>query len=155
MLIIFKAVNTMTKKHYQICTRCIMDTSDPDITFDRNGVCNHCHQYDRMVREEIFTGDFGKEKLSQLINRIKEEGKGKDYDCLIGISGGVDSSYVAYVVKNLGLRPLAVHLDNGWNSDLSVNNISNELEMLGLDLKTYVINWNEFCRARYFVITIC
>lgn len=144
MLIIFKAVNTMTNKRYQICTRCIMDTSDPDITFDHNGVCNHCHQYDRMVREEIFTGDFGKEKLSQLINRIKEEGKGKDYDCLIGISGGVDSSYVAYIVKNLGLRPLAVHLDNGWNSVLSVNNISNELEILGIDLKTYVINWNEF-----------
>ncbi|OQA53627.1 MAG: hypothetical protein BWY45_02943 [Euryarchaeota archaeon ADurb.Bin294] len=134
----------MTEKPYRICTRCIMDTSDPDISFDREGVCNHCHQYDRMVQEEIFTGDTGQEKLSQLVSRIRESGKGNDYDCLIGVSGGVDSSYVAYVVKKLGLRPLAVHLDNGWDSELSVNNIFKELEILGIDLKTHVINWNEF-----------
>lgn len=134
----------MTEKPYRICTRCIMDTSDPDISFDREGVCNHCHQYDRMVQEEIFTGDIGQEKLSQLVSRIQESGKGNDYDCLIGVSGGVDSSYVAYVVKKLGLRPLAVHLDNGWDSELSVNNIFKELEILGIDLKTHVINWNEF-----------
>ncbi|KAF5086899.1 hypothetical protein DSECCO2_51900 [anaerobic digester metagenome] len=134
----------MTEKSYRICTRCIMDTSDPDISFDHEGVCNHCHQYDRMVQEEIFTGDTGQEKLSQLVSRIRESGKGNDYDCLIGVSGGVDSSYVAYVVKKLGLRPLAVHLDNGWDSELSVNNIFKELEILGIDLKTHVINWNEF-----------
>lgn len=134
----------MMKKTYQICSRCIMDTSDPDISFDNNGVCNHCHQYDRMVHEEIYTGDAGREKLSQLVTRMKESGSGKDYDCLIGVSGGVDSSYVAYVVKKLGLRPLAVHLDNGWNSELSVNNIFKELDTLGIDLKTHVINWNEF-----------
>lgn len=134
----------MTEKPYRICTRCIMDTSDPDISFDREGVCNHCHQYDRMVQEEIFTGKIGQEKLSQLVSRIQESGKGNDYDCLIGVSGGVDSSYVAYVVKKLGLRPLAVHLDNGWDSELSVNNIFKELEILGIDLKTHVINWNEF-----------
>lgn len=121
-----------------------MDTSDPDIYFDRDGVCNHCHQYDRMVHEEIFTGDAGKDKLSKLVKQIQETGKGNDYDCLIGVSGGVDSSYVAYVVKKLGLRPLAVHLDNGWDSELSVNNIFKELEILGIDLKTHVINWNEF-----------
>lgn len=134
----------MKEKSYRICTRCIMDTSDPDIYFDRDGVCNHCHQYDRMVHEEIFTGDAGKDKLSKLVKQIQETGKGNDYDCLIGVSGGVDSSYVAYVVKKLGLRPLAVHLDNGWDSELSVNNIFKELEILGIDLKTHVINWNEF-----------
>src|SRR6185295_620818 len=106
------------------CARCVMDTSDPDICFDAQGVCNHCHRYDRMIRERVFTGAEGKRRLEELIASIRSDARGKEYDCMIGISGGVDSTYVAYKVKELGLRPLAVHLDNGWDSELAVTNIA-------------------------------
>jgi len=129
---------------YQICTRCIMDTTDPDITFDRNGVCIRCHEYDRMVKNEIFTGEEGKRKLHEKIEEIKRDGHGKDYDCIIGVSGGVDSTYVAYKVREYGLRPLALHLDNGWDSELAVNNIKKTIDKLGIDLYTHVIDWEEF-----------
>lgn len=121
-----------------------MDTTDPGIRFDRNGVCNHCHTYERMVRRDVYTGDIGRDRLRTLIQDIKEEGKNKEYDCLIGLSGGVDSTFVAYQVKNLGLRPLAVHLDNGWDSELAVHNIQRALEILDIDLYTHVIDWEEF-----------
>jgi N-acetyl sugar amidotransferase len=121
-----------------------MDTSDPEITFDENGECNHCHTYDRLVREHIVDGDAGRERLEKLVSDIKRAGQGKQYDCLIGVSGGVDSTYVAYLVKKLGLRPLAIHLDNGWDSELAVKNIEETLKRLGIDLYTEVLDWEEF-----------
>ncbi|MCC6298107.1 MAG: N-acetyl sugar amidotransferase [Anaerolineales bacterium] len=129
---------------YRICTRCIMDTTDPDIVFDENGVCNHCHDHDRLMKQKVVTGKAGEEYLQQLVERMKRDGGGKPYDCLIGVSGGVDSTYVAYLVKKMGLRPLAVHMDNGWDSELAVKNIEETLKRLGIDLHTEVLDWEEF-----------
>jgi N-acetyl sugar amidotransferase len=121
-----------------------MDTSDPDITFDQDGVCCHCHRYDEELPKRVFRGKEADEKLSRILEKIKAEGRGKEYDCIIGVSGGVDSTYVAYLTKKLGLRPLAVHFDNGWNSELAVSNIEKTLDKLGIDLHTYVIDWPSF-----------
>ena len=129
---------------YRMCTRCVMDTTDPDIVFDENGVCNHCHTYDRMVREYVVDGEEGLRHLEQTAQKIRKDGQGKKYDCIIGVSGGVDSTYVAYRVKKLGLRPLAVHLDNGWDSELAVKNIEETLKRLDIDLYTEVLDWEEF-----------
>lgn len=129
---------------YRMCKRCVMDTSDPEITFDENGVCNHCHTYDRLVREHIVDGEAGRQRLEKLVADIKRAGQGKQYDCVIGVSGGVDSTYVAYLVKKLGLRPLAIHLDNGWDSELAVKNIEETLKRLEIDLYTEVLDWEEF-----------
>jgi N-acetyl sugar amidotransferase len=129
---------------YKICTRCIMDTSDPDIYFNNEGICNHCERYDIELPKRVFKGEEGKTKLDFLVDKIKKTGKNKDYDCIIGVSGGVDSTYVAYLCKQLGLRPLAIHFDNGWNSDLAVTNIKKVLDGLNIDLYTYVIDWEEF-----------
>lgn len=129
---------------HKTCTRCIMDTTDPDIVFDDGGVCSHCHRYDRVAGQRLVPLDQRKEKLAALVAEIKAAGQGKPYDCVIGVSGGVDSTYVAYIVKDLGLRPLAIHLDNGWNSELAVANIQKTLETLGIDLHTHVIDWMEF-----------
>lgn len=129
---------------YQICTRCVMDTTDPDIRFDEHGVCIRCHEYDRMVKNEIVSGQEGKRRLEQTIENIKAEGAGKEFDCLIGVSGGVDSTYVAYKVMEYGLRPFALHLDNGWNSELAVSNIKKTITKLGIKLHTHVIDWEEF-----------
>ncbi len=133
-------------KQYQICTRCILSTEDDtDISFDEHGVCNHCHLFDEEYAKRILPEEERKKKLNELITNIRQAGKGKKYDCIIGVSGGVDSTYVAYLVKEvLGLRPLAVHLDNGWNSELSVSNISSIIKKLDIDLFTHVINWQEF-----------
>ncbi len=128
----------------RICARCVMDTSDPDIQFDANGVCNHCHAYDAAVASRVFTGDEARRLLDELVDRIRKQGAGKSYDCVIGVSGGVDSTFVAYKVKQLGLRPLAVHLDNGWDSELAVKNIENTLKRLNIDLYTRVLDWEEF-----------
>jgi len=131
---------------YQICTRCVMDTTDPDIVFDENGVCNHCTNAIERLKQPPY-GLPPKEKeaaLNQLIENIKTAGKGKKYDCVIGLSGGVDSSYLAYLVKQWGLRPIAVHLDNHWNSEIAEQNISNICKMLGFKEKRVVINWEEF-----------
>jgi N-acetyl sugar amidotransferase len=121
-----------------------MDTSDPDITFDECGICNHCVSYEAMAQTSVFSGETGRRKLDEIVTRIKEQGKGKQYDCVIGVSGGVDSTFVAYKVKQMGLRPLAVHLDNGWNSELAIQNIEKTLKGLEIDLYTYVIDWEEF-----------
>ncbi|MFN8414017.1 MAG: N-acetyl sugar amidotransferase [Anaerolineales bacterium] len=129
---------------YRMCTRCVMDTTDPDIVFDENGVCNHCHTYDRMVREYVVDGEEGLRELEQIAQKIRKDGEGKKYDCIIGVSGGVDSTYVAFRVKELGLRPLAVHLDNGWDSELAVKNIEETLKRLNIDLYTEVLDWEEF-----------
>jgi N-acetyl sugar amidotransferase len=127
-----------------ICTRCVMDGTDPDIWFDEIGVCNHCHRYDQLVTERVFTGEDGRRRLKGLVEEIKVGAASRRYDCVIGMSGGVDSTYVALVVKRLGLRPLAVHLDNGWDSELAVDNINSALTRLGIDLHTHVIDWDEF-----------
>ncbi len=131
-------------RRYQICTRCIMDTSDPDIAFDGAGNCNHCVAW--FARPAIYTlpPEERARRLGVLVEAIKRRGQGKDYDCIIGVSGGVDSSFVAIKVKELGLRPLAVHVDNGWNSDKAVGNIKRILEPLQIDLSTVVLNWKEF-----------
>jgi len=121
-----------------------MDTTDPDIVFDENGVCNHCHTYDRMVREYVVDGDEGLRQLKQIAEKMRKDGQGRKYDCVIGVSGGVDSTYVAFRVKELGLRPLAVHLDNGWDSELAVKNIEETLKRLDIDLYTEVLDWEEF-----------
>ena len=129
---------------FQICTRCIMDTTDPNIVFDEYGICNHCHHYDNLVLNHVLKGPEANKELQKVVERIKKDGKGKPYDCIIGLSGGVDSSYVAWLVKKLELRPLAVHLDNGWNTQLAVKNVEQIVSKLGLDLYTIVIDWDEF-----------
>lgn len=129
---------------YRICSRCIMDTTDPDIVFDEAGVCNHCHRYDTVAAKRLIPADERPAKLQLLVEAIKRDGHGKEYDCVIGVSGGVDSTYVAYLTHELGLRPLAIHFDNGWNSELAVANIEKALKKLNIDLYTYVVNWPEF-----------
>jgi N-acetyl sugar amidotransferase len=134
----------MSKNNYQQCTRCVMDTTDTDIKFDEKGHCNHCNEFFENTSKLVYHGEASDKKLSELVERMKYKGKRKKYDCLIGISGGIDSCYVAHVVKNLGLRALIVHLDNGWNSEVSVTNIKNVAAKLGFDYESYVLNWDEF-----------
>lgn len=131
----------------KVCKKCIMDTTDPDIIFDNDGICNHCKTAEEKLsntKPYCLAGSEKEKYLQELVTEIKEKGKNKKYDCIIGVSGGVDSTYLAYKVKKLGLRPLAVHLDNGWNSELSVKNIENILNKLEIDLHTHVIDWEEF-----------
>jgi len=131
------------KKDYKICSKCIMDNeNDPNITFNEQGVCNHCITYDSFAQRKIVDEATKEKNLAALIKEIKS--KGKQYDCVIGVSGGVDSTYVSYLVKELGLNPLAVHLDNGWNSKLAVKNIQQIITKLDIDLYTHVIDWQEF-----------
>lgn len=128
----------------RVCTRCVMSTTDPDITFDDQGRCNHCTDYlDRLAHLTYQPGTSERE-LEALVERIKAAGRRSEYDCVIGVSGGVDSCYAAYVAKELGLRPLAVHLDNGWNSDTAVKNIKNIATVLGIDYQSFVLDWEDF-----------
>ncbi len=108
---------------YQQCTRCVMDTTDPDIKFDENGCCNHCTEFLETTSKKIYQGEKSDRALAGLVEKIKRTGKNNEYDCVIGISGGIDSCYTAYMTKKIGLRPLAVHLDNGWDSEEAVSNI--------------------------------
>ncbi len=139
---------------YKLCQRCIMDTtSDPHLILDDDGVCNYCHAYDKSVEEHGYKGKESEQELEALFDKIKEKGKGKEYDCLLGISGGVDSSYLAYLAKQYDLRVLAVHVDAGWNSELAVQNIKNMCQKLGYDLHTVVVDWptmKELQRAYMF-----
>lgn len=129
---------------YQICSNCVMDTSDPNIRFDENGVCDHCHDFETSVKPNWHTDERGRTELEKIIDEIKKSGKGRDFDCLLGLSGGVDSSYMLHMaVKEFGLRPLVFHVDGGWNSELAVHNINVMIDKLGLDLYTEVINWEE------------
>ena len=132
------------KRPYQICNRCVLDTSDPFIEFDKNGNCNHCNDYISRISTLAYSGDKSDQKLKAMVDELKQAGKNKKYDCIIGISGGIDSCYVAYLCKNLGLRPLAVHMDNGWNSEEAVHNIYSVCEKLGIDYQSYVLDWQEF-----------
>lgn len=121
-----------------------MDTTDSVITFDEKGVCDHCRTFYQKIKPNWDTGELGKQQCDTLIGKIKKEGKGKDFDCIIGMSGGVDSSYLLYLAKEkLGLRPLVFHVDAGWNTQIAVNNIQRLVDKLCLDLYTEVINWEE------------
>jgi N-acetyl sugar amidotransferase len=134
----------MNKRNYQICTKTIMDTSDPNIVFDTNGISDYYHNFQNVILPNWHTDEKGYAELMVVAEKIKKEGRGKDFDCIIGLSGGLDSSYVAYVAKEImGLRPLLFHVDAGWNTDKAVGNIEKLCNGLGLDLYTDVINWEE------------
>ena len=134
----------MPKLNKLVCKRCIMDSiNDPDILINDHGVCNHCITFD-FEFNKLPKGINREKELDSIIKKIKLKGIGKNYDCLLGVSGGVDSSYLAYLCSIYGLRPLIIHFDNGWNSELSVLNIQNLLDKLGFDFETLVINWDEF-----------
>lgn len=129
---------------YQVCTNCVMDTTDPGITFDRQGRCDQCVTFCRNVLPNWHTDAKGERSLQLIAAKIKTAGKGKAFDCIMGMSGGADSSYLAYIAKEkLDLRPLVFHVDAGWNSQVAVNNIEKMVDGLGLDLFTVVINWEE------------
>jgi len=121
-----------------------MDTTDPDISFDEKGVCNHCLRYDSEIRPKLLSPEEGAKKLGEIVAKIKNEGRGKEYDCILGLSGGIDSAFVAYKAKEYGLRPLVVHFDNGWNSEISIKNIEQIVKVLDFDLETHVMDWEEF-----------
>ena len=121
-----------------------MDTSDPEIIFNEKGYCNHCTDFLDQTLKKTYQGQKTDIELEKIVNQIKQKGKGKRYDCLIGVSGGVDSSYVAYLTKKLGLRTLAVHLDNGWNSEEAVLNIKNTCKKLNIDYTSFVLDWEMF-----------
>ncbi len=123
-----------------------MDTTDREIEFDENGVCNHCKSAQKKLHDRNFYLDKETKKklLVQKINEIKEKGKNKQYDCVIGVSGGVDSTFLAYEVKKLSLKPYAFHIDNGWNSKIAEKNIENISKKLSIKLHRYKVNWNEF-----------
>jgi N-acetyl sugar amidotransferase len=121
-----------------------MDTSDPQITFSEQGHCNHCTDYFERIARLTYQGERSDRQLATIVEKIRRAGKGREYDCVIGVSGGIDSCYAAHVVKSVGLRPLAVHMDNGWNSDTAVKNIKNAAKALGIDYQSYVLDWEEF-----------
>ena len=132
-------------ENYRICTKTVMDNhSDSDITFDGEGVCNYYAEFTEKLKIRVPERHIAEKQLATIVDAIKASGKGKKYDCVIGLSGGVDSSYTALLVKRLGLRPIAVHMDNGWNSELAVKNIENIVEKLNIDLYTEVLDWESF-----------
>ena len=140
-------------RSYQICSNCIMDTSDPNIAFDEKGWCDYCKNYHENILPNWHTNEQGLQELLKIAEKIKQKGKGKDFDCIIGLSGGLDSSYAVYVAKEImGLRPLLFHVDAGWNTQQAVSNIEKLIDGLGLDLYTEVINWEEMkdLQASYF-----
>lgn len=129
---------------YRVCMRCVMDTSDERIAFDEFGVCDHCRSFDRDVKPNWQVGPDSEAQLQKTIDQIKESRRGEDFDCLLGLSGGLDSSYMLHMlVEKFGLRPLVFHVDGGWNTDLATSNIQSLVDGLGLDLYTEVINWRE------------
>ena len=130
-------------KKCQQCTRCVMDGTDPNICFDSNGVCNHCSEFFGVTSKGWFPNEEGARKWSAIVEQIRIEGQGKEYDCILGLSGGIDSSYLALKVKDWGLRPLVVHVDAGWNSELAVANIEKIVRHCSFDLHTHVVDWEE------------
>lgn len=130
---------------YRQCSISVMDTiADPNITFDDQGICNYYHEFIAAKKKYVFQGELGNKKLKETLLKIRTAGKGQKYDCITGISGGVDSTYLTLKAKELGLNPLIVHFDNGWNSEIAVKNIHNIINKLGFDLYTLVVDWNEF-----------
>ena len=134
----------LKQNDYQQCSKCLFDNNDyPEIKFDESGVCSVCHIYDDLQARTVKKGQEGKLFLNSQIAAIKLVGQNKKYDCIVGVSGGVDSSYMAYLAKQWGLKPLILHVDNGWNSELAVGNIERLVQTLGFDLYTEVIDWPE------------
>lgn len=133
----------MISREYQICSNCVMDTTDANIVFNEQGVCDHCNSFYKNILPNWHTDERGSQKLQQYVDEIKRSGKGKPFDCILGMSGGIDSSYLAYIAKEFGLRPLIFHVDAGWNSQIAVNNIEKIVDKLGFDLYTEVIDWEE------------
>ncbi|ENM3927677.1 N-acetyl sugar amidotransferase [Vibrio cholerae] len=134
---------------YKICSTCLMDTSDPSITFDDSGSCHYCNNFHSVISPNWDTQVVGLRELTSLAEKIKKDGQGKEFDCIIGLSGGLDSSYAAYIAKEkMGLRPLLFHVDAGWNTDQAVGNIEKLVDGLGLDLYTEVVNWDEIRRLQ-------
>lgn len=130
---------------YKQCAVSVMDTiANPDIVFDEKGISNYYYEYKQKEKESVVKGEKGLIELQKIVDKIKVEGKNKKYDCITGVSGGVDSTYVCYLAKKYNLRPLIVHFDNGWNSEQAVKNIQNIISKLGFDLYTLVVDWNEF-----------
>lgn len=134
----------MDPRPYQICSNCVMDTTDSLITFDDAGICDHCRTFERTIKPNWRTDARGRAEIERIAEGIRQEGRGRDFDCIIGMSGGIDSSYLVYLAKEeLGLRPLVFHVDAGWNSQEAVNNIERIVDRLNLDLFTEVIDWEE------------
>lgn len=132
------------KRKYQICTRCVMDTSDSKIQFDENGVCDHCRNFDKNIKPFWHPDKERLDELEQISAKIRKTGKNRDYDCILGLSGGADSSYLAYIAKEvMHLRPLAIVVDTGWNLNVAVENIEKIVKGLDIDMYTEVINWKE------------
>lgn len=127
----------------EICSQCVMDISDSEITFNENGVCCHCQEFENVTSKHWFPNEVGRKKLESILSKIRSDGINKEYDCIVGLSGGVDSSYLALVLKEYKLRPLVLHVDAGWNSQLAVNNIEQIVSKLNYDLHTHVIDWEE------------
>ena len=131
-------------REYQICTETVMDTSDTRITFDESGVCDHVLDFHQNTKPRWHPDEHGRQELESIVKKIKNDGRNRDFDCILGLSGGLDSSYMLHLaVKEFGLRPLVFHVDGGWNSEEAVHNIHVLIEKLGLDLFTEVINWEE------------
>lgn len=130
-------------KEYQQCVRCVMDTTDSAIFFNSMGVCNHCIRFEERSRLEWFPNKEGSHRWNNMVAQMKANGHGKDYDCILGLSGGVDSSYLALKVHESGLRPLVMHVDAGWNSELAVANIEAVVKYCGFDLHTHVVDWED------------
>src|SRR5579884_4567901 len=128
----------------RVCSRCVMSDTDPDITFDAEGRCNHCTDYFKRLAKSTYNAGTSERELEAVVDRIKAAGRGREYDCVLGISGGVDSCYAAYVAKTLDLRPLAVHMDNGWDSDTAARNIKRVTDTLGIDYQSVVLDWEDF-----------
>lgn len=131
----------MNMDGYQVCTRCVMDNSDPGITFDENGVCSSCTRYVEVRELSGYRKGESEKELERTARIMKEKSKDLKYDCILGISGGVDSAYMLLVAHELGLRVLAVHVDSGWNSEMAVRNIEKMCQKLDVQLHTYVMDW--------------
>ena len=137
-------MHTITERPYQRCTRCVMDTTDSKVTFDGNGVCDHCRNFDTHIKPYGKPKENDFEGLEHLAAKIRKAGNGREYDCILGLSGGADSSYLAYIAKEvMHLRPLAFVVDTGWNLNVAVENIEKIVKGLDLDMYTEVINWKE------------
>ena len=138
----------MIARPYQICTRCVMDTSDPFISFDGEGRCNLCTDFLENRLTVMVSSEKNGQSLEALFDTVRKRGRGRKYDCVIGVSGGVDSSYTCLLAARHGLRALAVHLDNGWNSPIAVKNIRNVVSRLGIDYASYVLPWTDFRKVQ-------
>ena len=133
----------LSKTNFRVCSKCIYDEKVSEISFDEEGICNYCHQIERLKKEYGTTNSEGVNKLQNIIKEIKISGRNKKYDCILGVSGGTDSSYLLHMCKKWGLRPLAVHYDNTWNSSIATQNIRKVLSALEIDLYTHVVNNKE------------